>query len=124
MMPGQPKQSDIFRVIASRWAKMTPEEKQPYIEESNEDKKRHREEEVQYNQIRRSVEKSFEVGNNSVLRMIPSQNCSQTLHKLLKDRNSVQLVSMFLALNRYDLKSTIEIVQECIRLVSDQYSVC
>ena len=123
-MPGQPKQSDVFRVIASRWAKMTPEEKQPYIEEANEDKKRHRDEELQYNTLRRNIEKSFEVGNNSVLRMVNSQNCSQTLHKLFKDRDGVQMVMMLLALNQYDLKSTIEIVQDCIRLISEQYPVC
>ena len=124
MMPGQPKQSDIFRVIASRWAKMTPEEKQPFVEEADEDKKRHRDEEIHYNSLRKSIEKSFEVGSNSILRIIPSQNCSQTLRKLFKDRDSVQMVLMLLSLNRYDLKSTIEIVQDCIRLISEQYSVC
>lgn len=32
-MEGNPRQSDIFRVIAGQWKEMTPEEKQPYVEE-------------------------------------------------------------------------------------------
>lgn len=32
-MGEQPRQSDVFRVIASQWREMTPEQKAPYVEE-------------------------------------------------------------------------------------------
>ena len=51
-IPGQPKQSEIFSAIASRWAKMSAEEKKPYVDEAAEDKRRRKVEEQRYNHLR------------------------------------------------------------------------
>lgn len=122
-MPGQPKQSEIFSTIASHWAKMTDEEKKPYIDEANEDKKRRKMEEQKYNHLRREIEKNYEVGNGSIVRMAGTQNCTFVLRNIFKEKNAKHLASILLSMNKLDLKSTIEIVEAAIQHINTESDV-
>jgi singapore isolate B (sub-type 7) whole genome shotgun sequence assembly, scaffold_1 len=122
-MPGQPKQSEIFSTIASHWAKMSDEEKKPYIDEANEDKKRRKMEEQRYNHLRREIEKNYEVGNGSIVRMAGTQNCTFVLRNIFKDKNAKSLASLLLIMNKLDLKNTIEIVEAAIRHINEDSAV-
>ena len=122
-MPGQPKQSEIFSTIASHWAKMSDEEKKPYIDEANEDKKRRKVEEQRYNHLRREIEKNYEVGNGSIVRMTGTQNCTFVLRNIFKDKNAKSLASLLLIMNKLDLKNTIEIVEAAIQHINDDSAV-
>lgn len=86
-IPGQPKQSEIFSAIASRWAKMSAEEKKPYVDEAAEDKRRRKVEEQRYNHLRREIEKNYEVGNGSILRLIGTQNCHNAMRNIFKEKD-------------------------------------
>ena len=122
-MPGQPKQSEIFSTIASHGAKMSDEEKKPYIDEANEDKKRRKMEEQRYNHLRREIEKNYEVGNGSIVRMAGTQNCTFVLRNIFKDKNAKSLASLLLIMNKLDLKNTIEIVEAAIRHINEDSAV-
>ena len=122
-MPGQPKQSEIFSTIASHWAKMSDEEKKPYIDEANEDKKRRKMEEQRYNHLRREIEKNYEVGNGSIVRMAGTQNCTFVLRNIFKDKNAKSLASLLLIMYKLDLKNTIEIVEAAIRHINEDSAV-
>ncbi|KAK8832468.1 hypothetical protein WA577_002942 [Blastocystis sp. JDR] len=117
-MPPQSKQSDIFREIAKKWKGMSPEEKQPYVNEANEDKKRKKDEEQQYNRFRRDIEKGYEIGGNSLLRLTGSQGGNHTLQTLFAEHDAKQMALFFLNLNECDLKGTIDVVRETINLIS------
>lgn len=122
-MPGQPKQSEIFSAIASRWSKMTAEEKKPYVDEAAEDKRRRKLEEQRYNHLRREIEKNYEVGNGSILRMIGTQNCHSAMRNIFKEKDASHLACLLLSMNKFDLKGTIDILQDACRLISTESAV-
>ena len=122
-IPGQPKQSEIFSAIASRWSKMSPEEKKPYIDEAAEDKRRRKVEEQRYNHLRREIEKNYEVGSGSILRLIGTQNCHNAMRNIFKEKDASHLACLLLSMNKFDLKSTIEILKDSYRLISTESAV-
>jgi len=122
-IPGQPKQSEIFSAIASRWAKMSAEEKKPYVDEAAEDKRRRKVEEQRYNHLRREIEKNYEVGNGSILRLIGTQNCHNAMRNIFKEKDASHLACLLLSLNKFDLKSTIATLQDAYRVISTEITV-
>ena len=86
--------------------------------QANEDKKRKKDEEQQYNRFRRDIEKGYEIGGNSLLRLTGSQGGNHTLQTLFAEHDAKQMALFFLNLNECDLKGTIDVVRETINLIS------
>ena len=117
-MGDQPRQSDVFRVIAARWKEMSPEEKAPFVEEAQKDRKRYKSELQQYHKLRRDVERQVSrFGAYSE----PSQlRNSKFLQKAFQNRDGFRVAQILLAAGDNNQKETLDMLDMTIKvLVND-----
>ena len=88
--------------------------------QAKEDKTRKRADEQIYNRTRRYVEKTLE--SNGAFSLSSSRSL-RPLQVLCAERDTAQLARFLLEMNRHDLKGTTELLQESIRVLSDNESV-
>ena len=115
-MGEQSKQSDIFRVIANQWKQMTPEQKKPFVDEAARDHGRYKKELQDYNKFRREVEKSFNQ-TGSFTGNVNYRN-SLLLRKAFQERNTVQIAQLLLEANNRNVKETLDLVNQTIKVLS------
>lgn len=117
-MGDQPRQSDVFRVIAARWKDMSPEEKAPFVEEAHKDRKRYKSELQQYHKLRRDVERQVSrFGTYSE----PSQfRNSKFLQKAFQNHDAFRVAQILLEAGENNQKDTLEVLDMTMKvLVND-----
>ena len=93
--------------------------------QANEDKKRKKDEDQQYNRVRRDIEKGYDLGGNSLLRLTGSHGSNRTLQMLFSEHNVKQLCLFFLNLNDCDLKTTIDVLRSAVTdMTTTDIAVC
>ena len=114
-MGDQPRQSDVFREIASRWKVLPPEEKIPFEEEAKRDRIRYKTEMQQYHKLRRDLERSISRYGNFT---DPHQfRNSKYLQRALQNHDSFRSAQILLEAGDHNQKEVLEVLQECIRIM-------
>ena len=117
-MGDQPRQSDVFRVIAARWKDMSPEEKAPFVEEAHKDRKRYKSELQQYHKLRLYVERQVSrFGTYSE----PSQFRNyKFLQKAFQNHDAFRVAQILLEAGENNQKDTLEVLDMTMKvLVND-----
>ena len=121
-MGDQPRQSDVFRVIAAQWKVMSPEEKAPYVEEAQKDRKRYKSEMAQYHKLRRDVEK--QVSRYGMYQEPTQLKNSKFLQKAFQNHDSFRVAQLLLTAGDHNQKDTLEMLDMTIKvLMNDGPSV-
>ncbi|OAO11812.1 Zn-finger protein [Blastocystis sp. ATCC 50177/Nand II] len=111
----QPRQCDIFRVIAERWKKMSPEEKAPFEEEAEKDHARYKSEMQQFHKLRREVEKN--VARLGTVNGGAQFKNSQLLQKAFHSHDHMRMAQLLLKATSGDKKTTLDMLNEVLKLL-------
>lgn len=88
------------------------------IFQANEDKKRKKLDEQNYNRVRRDVEKSLISGGT--LSFATSHGPTRYLSSVCAEKDPTQLACYLLELTNNNLKTTTELLQECSRVLTNE----
>lgn len=86
--------------------------------QAKKDKDRKKEDEQRYNSLRKRVERSLEMGSATLVKMNMIQDNNRGLNTLMAEHDIHQLASVFLSLNDLDVKSTIDILQDALNILT------